>query len=304
MPARKPGRLPPLNALRAFEVSARHLNFRAAADEIGVTQGAVAQQVRHLEDALGVALFERLPRGLALTADGLAYFADVRRALNLIGDATDRLAKRRANVTISTTPSFASRWLIPRLASFGDEHPGVDLRVIADSQFATFQGDGVDLAIRYGKPPFGKVLVTRLLFPVDIYAVCSPALLATPGALARARDLAGHALLHDAHDLWPEFLAALPERVATDPAKGPRFNQSSLAIDAAIAGHGVALASDQLVARDIEAGRLRRLFDFALPLSVGYYIVRPSEPRRPGDIAQTEAWLIRQAQLDARRDGA
>ncbi|MBF3728028.1 LysR family transcriptional regulator, partial [Burkholderia pseudomallei] len=97
---------------------------------------------------------------------------------------------------------------------------------------------------------------------------------------------------------------ALPERVAIDPAKGPRFNQSSLAIDAAIAGHGVALASDQLVARDIEAGRLRRLFDFALPLSVGYYIVRPSEPRRPGDIAQTEAWLIRQAQLDARRDGA
>lgn len=188
MPARKPGRLPPLNALRAFEVSARHLNFRAAADEIGVTQGAVAQQVRHLEDVLGVALFERLPRGLALTADGFAYFADVRRALNLIGDATDRLAKRRANVTISTTPSFASRWLIPRLASFGDEHPGVDLRVIADSQFATFQGDGVDLAIRYGKPPFGKGLVTRLLFPVDIYAVCSPALLATPGALARARS--------------------------------------------------------------------------------------------------------------------
>ncbi|CAM8832728.1 LysR family transcriptional regulator [Burkholderia pseudomallei] len=189
MPARKPGRLPPLNALRAFEVSARHLNFRAAADEIGVTQGAVAQQVRHLEDALGVALFERLPRGLALTADGFAYFADVRRALNLIGDATDRLAKRRANVTISTTPSFASRWLIPRLASFGDEHPGVDLRVIADSQFATFQGDGVDLAIRYGKPPFGKGLVTRLLFPVDIYAVCSPALLAPPRrARPRARS--------------------------------------------------------------------------------------------------------------------
>ncbi|ABC34327.1 LysR substrate-binding domain-containing protein [Burkholderia thailandensis] len=298
MRARMPGRLPPLNALRAFEVSARHLNFRAAAGEIGVTQGAVAQQVRHLEDTLGVRLFERLPRGLALTADGLAYFADVRRALNLIGDATDRLAKRRSSVTISTTPSFASRWLIPRLASFGDEHPDVDIRVIADSQFATFQGDGVDLAIRYGKPPFGKGLVARLLFPVDIHAVCSPALLAPSGA--RARDLAGQVLLHDAHDLWPEFLAALPERAAVDPAKGPRFNQSSLAIDAAIAGHGVALASDQLVARDIEAGRLRRLFDFALPLSIGYYIVYPNEPRRPDDIAKTEAWLIR----EARRDGA
>ncbi|AOJ84675.1 LysR family transcriptional regulator [Burkholderia savannae] len=299
MTIRIPGRLPPLNALRAFEVSARHLNFRAAADEIGVTQGAVAQQVRHLEDVLGVKLFERLPRGLALTADGLAYCTDVRRALNLIGDATDRLVKRRSSLTISTTPSFASRWLIPRLASFGDEHPDIDIRVIADSRFATFQNDGVDVAIRYGKPPFGKGLATRFLFPVDIYAVCSPALLNSPGALASPRDLVGQVLLHDAHDLWPEFLAALPERVALDPGKGPRFNQSSLAIDAAIAGQGVALVSDQLVGRDIDAGRLRRLFDFALPLSIGYYVVYPNEPRRPDDIATMVTWLIRQAQLDA-----
>ncbi|AOJ06068.1 transcriptional regulator GcvA [Burkholderia mayonis] len=302
MPAPIPGRLPPLNALRTFEVSARHLNFRAAADEIGVTQGAVAQQVRHLEDVLGIKLFERLPRGLALTADGLAYVSDVQRALNLIGDATDRLVKRRSSVTISTTPSFASRWLIPRLASFSDEHPDIDIRVIADSQFATFRSDGVDLAIRYGKPPFGKGLVTRFLFPVDIYAVCSPSLLTSPGALASPRDLAGHVLLHDAHDLWPEFLAAMPERVAIDPHRGPRFNQSSLAIDAAIAGHGVALVSDQLVGRDIQAGRLCRLFDFALPLSVGYYIVHPNEPRRPADIATMEAWLIRHARRDAQRD--
>ncbi|CAN0628012.1 Glycine cleavage system transcriptional activator [Burkholderia multivorans] len=299
MHAKRPGRLPPLNALRAFEVSARHLNFRVAADEIGVTQGAVAQQVRHLEDTLGVRLFERVPRGLALTLDGAAYFSDVRRALDAIADATDRLARRRASLTISTTPSFASKWLIPRLSSFTDAHPAVDVRVIADQRLATFRDDGVDLAIRYGKPPFGKGLAADLLFPLDVYAVCSPSLPAGPDALARPRDLAGHVLLHDAHDLWPEFLAALPEPVAVDAAKGPRFNQSSLAIDAAIAGQGIALASDPLVERDIAAGRLRRLFDFAFPLSLGFYIVYPVERRDAGDAATMRDWLTLQARQEA-----
>lgn len=190
MPPR-PSRLPPLNALRAFEVSARHLNFRAAADEIGVTQGAVAQQVRHLEDVLGLKLFERLPRGLALTHDGAAYFSDVQRALHAIADATDKLVKRRAALTISTTPSFASKWLIPRLAQFTDAHPDYDVRVIADPQIATFRHDGVDLAIRYGKPPFGKHLATHALFPLDVYAVCSPSVLTAP---ASPRALAGQVL--------------------------------------------------------------------------------------------------------------
>ena len=121
----------------------------------------------------------------------------------------------------------------PRLAQFTDAHPDYDVRVIADPQIATFRHDGVDLAIRYGKPPFGKHLATHALFPLDVCAVCSPALLAAP---ASPRALAGHVLLHDAHDLWPEFLAAMPEPVDIDPHKGLRFNQTSLAIDAAVAG--------------------------------------------------------------------
>ncbi|RXV68956.1 transcriptional regulator GcvA [Burkholderia stabilis] len=299
MPPR-PSRLPPLNALRAFEVSARHLNFRAAADEIGVTQGAVAQQVRHLEDVLGLKLFERLPRGLALTHDGAAYFSDVQRALHAIADATDKLVKRRAALTISTTPSFASKWLIPRLAQFTDAHPDYDVRVIADQQLATFRHDGVDLAIRFGKPPFGKHLATHALFPLDVSAVCSPVLLAAP---ASPRALAGHVLLHDAHDLWPEFLAAMPESVDVDPHKGLRFNQTSLAIDAAVAGQGIALATDPLVERDIAAGRLCKPFDFAFPLSVGFYLVYPAERRDDDAIAVMRGWMIGQAASDGRPPG-
>ncbi|WP_175769013.1 transcriptional regulator GcvA [Burkholderia cenocepacia] len=291
MPPR-PSRLPPLNALRAFEVSARHLNFRAAADEIGVTQGAVAQQVRHLEDVLGLKLFERLPRGLALTHDGAAYFSDVQRALHAIADATDKLVKRRATLTISTTPSFASKWLIPRLAQFTEAHPDYDVRVIADPQISTFRHDGVDLAIRYGKPPFGKHLATHALFPLDVCAVCSPSLLTAP---ASPRALAGQVLLHDAHDLWPEFLAAMPAPVDVDPHKGLRFNQTSLAIDAAVAGQGIALATEPLVERDIAAGRLCKPFDFAFPLSMGFYLVYPAERRDDDAIAVMRAWMIQAA---------
>ena len=267
--------LPPLNALRAFEAAARSLNFRLAAEEIGVTQGAVAQQVRHLEDVLSLRLFERLPRGLALTAEGLAYFSAVQRALDIILDATDALNRRASTLTITTTPSFASKWLIPRLSEFSQSYPAIEVRIIADEKLCTFKGDGVDLAIRLGKPPFGKGLVGDLLFPVDIFAVGSPSLLDGVRPLSKPSDLARHVLLHDAHDLWPEFLTALKAERRVDPTRGPRFSQSLLAIDAAAAGQGIALTSEPLVERDIAAGRLRRIFDFSLSLSLGYYVVCP-----------------------------
>src|ERR1700744_2200105 len=131
-------RLPPLNALRAFEAAARHLNFRVAAEEIGVTQGAVAQQVRPREDGLDLQLFDRLPRGLELTTHGSIYFSSVQRALTIIANATEALAHRASSLTVSTTPSFASKWLIPRLATFTDAYPSIEVRVIADQQLSTF----------------------------------------------------------------------------------------------------------------------------------------------------------------------
>ncbi|WDR87048.1 transcriptional regulator GcvA [Burkholderia ambifaria] len=287
-------RFPPLNALRAFEAAARHLNFRLAADELGVTQGAVAQQVRHLEDVVAVQLFRRLPRGLALTREGLEYFSSVQRALQIISDATDALGQRPTVLAVSTTPSFASKWLIPRLADFGRLHPDIEVRVIADERLASFRADGVDIAIRLSKPPFPAGLAAELLAPLDIFAVASPKLLDSGPPIRTPADLSTHALLHDAHDLWPEFIEKLGGKGRADPTKGPRFSQSLLAIDAAVAGQGIALTSEPLVERDIAEGRLRRVFDFSFPMSLGFYVVFPQANAHSEALQAMRRWLFAQ----------
>ncbi|ABI89698.1 bacterial regulatory helix-turn-helix, lysR family protein [Burkholderia ambifaria AMMD] len=287
-------RFPPLNALRAFEAAARHLNFRLAADELGVTQGAVAQQVRHLEDVVAVQLFRRLPRGLALTREGLEYFSSVQRALQIISDATDALGERPTVLAVSTTPSFASKWLIPRLADFGRLHPDIEVRVIADERLASFRADGVDIAIRLSKPPFPAGLAAELLAPLDIFAVASPKLLDSGPPIRTPADLSTHALLHDAHDLWPEFIEKLGGKGRADPTKGPRFSQSLLAIDAAVAGQGIALTSEPLVERDIAEGRLRRVFDFSFPMSLGFYVVFPQANAHSEALQAMRRWLFAQ----------
>lgn len=147
-------RLPPLNALRAFEVSARHLNFRIAAEELGVTQGAVAQHVRGLEADLGLKLFDRMPRALAITDQGRRYASQLRRAFELMTEATAALRPEPLRLTISVTPTFAAKWLIPRLPAFTSQHPDIELRIVASDSLSTFQGDGVDIAVRYGRPPW------------------------------------------------------------------------------------------------------------------------------------------------------
>ncbi|WP_322027860.1 transcriptional regulator GcvA [Burkholderia sp. BCC1977] len=287
-------RFPPLNALRAFEAAARHLNFRLAADELGVTQGAVAQQVRHLEDVVAVQLFRRLPRGLALTREGLEYFSSVQRALQIISDATDALGQRPTVLAVSTTPSFASKWLIPRLSDFGRLHPDIEVRVIADERLASFRADGVDIAIRLSKPPFPAGLVATLLSPLDIFAVASPTLLDGGTPIRSPADLSKHVLLHDAHDLWPEFIEKLGGKGQADPTKGPRFSQSLLAIDAAVAGQGIALTSEPLVERDIAEGRLRRVFDFSFPMSLGFYVVFPQANAHSEALEAMRRWLFAQ----------
>ncbi|CAB3773474.1 transcriptional regulator GcvA [Paraburkholderia humisilvae] len=295
-------RLPPLNALRAFEASGRHLNFRLASEELGVTQGAVAQQVRLLEDVLQVSLFNRLPRGLAFTAEGHGYFTAVQRALTIVLEATEALNRRSTSVTISTTPSFASRWLIPRLAEFTEMHPHIDVRVIADIAICNFRSEGVDIAIRLGKAPFAKGLVSDLLFPVHVFPVASPYLLESGQSINTLSDLSKCVLLHDHHDLWPEFFSALDHMDRFDTLRGPRFSQTSLAIDAAIAGQGVALISEAVVERDIAAGRLRRLFNLSLPLSLGYHVVLPQASARSEASQKMRDWLL--AQFESARSGS
>lgn len=301
-PPSTPFPLPPLNALRAFDMAARHLNFRVAAEALGVTQSAVAQQVRHLEALLGLRLFERRGSGLALTGAGLAYAGSLRRAFDLIVEATANLRPAPLRLTISVTPTFASKWLIPRLPTLTTAHPDLDLRVLAAESRSNFQTDGVDIAVRQGRPPFGPGLVADALFDQELVTVCSPACFAVLGGGAPAplppSALTRAVLLHDAHDLWSEFLAsALPDALPLPSAptpRGIRFSHSALAIDAALAGQGVALVSRCLVDRDLADGRLVRPFAGTLTGPLGFHIVTPRKPRHPEPTQRVRHWLLSQ----------
>lgn len=272
-------RLPSLNGLRTFEVVARHPNFRMAAEELGVTQGAVAQQVRGLEAELGVKLFDRLARTLALTGEGRAYIADISRAFEIIGEATASLRPEPQRLTISVTPTFASKWLIPRLPDFMARHPDLDLHIQATERISHFSTDGVDIAVRSGRPPFGPGLHTELLFEQDIIAVCSPALLAARGVPQGADDLARFILLHDTHNFWPEFIDTILGGTTSTAAKGVRFSQTSHAIEAAIAGQGIALANSFFLTQDLADQRLARVFAGPLRGSADLYVVTPRHSR-------------------------
>lgn len=287
-------RLPSLNALRALEASARHLNFRLAAVELGVTQGAVAQHVRGLEADLGLKFFERLPRALALTDQGRAYAHEIRRAFDIVVDATAALRPAPSQLTISVTPSFASKWLIPHLPEFTDAHPDLDVRILATESLSNFQSDGVDIAVRQGRPPFGPGLDADMLFEQELVAVCSPALLTHAPSPLRADEVGLFPLLVDGHDLWHAFMEQVLQQPYSSAARRVRFNQTALAIDAALAGQGLALAPHFLVKRDLREGRLVRAFDAAMRGPSDYFVISPRKPHRPGPTATVRNWLLQQ----------
>ena len=192
-------RLPPLNALRAFEAAARHLSVKVAAEELSVTPGAVSQMIRTLETHLGVQLFERVNRGILLTAAGRDYLPPVRNAFRQIADASQRVsgAADSGVLTVSVTPFFASAWLVPRLAQFREACPDVDLQVVTSHALADFSRDGVDVAIRHGLGRYIGLCSERLL-TVEIVALASPELVARLGMPATPADLVGWPQLHDA----------------------------------------------------------------------------------------------------------
>ena len=287
-------RLPPLKALKMFEVVARHLNFRLAADEIGVTQGAVAQQIRGLEDILTVKLFNRLPRGLSLTDEGEQYVHKIREAFNLIQDATENLTPSKAIVNISLTPSFATKWFLPRLGEFAETHPDIDVRILATETQSNFISDNIDIAVRQGKPPFAAHLQADLLFPMTYIAVCSPQYREKVLPNGAFVELDEATFLFDAHDHWSEFLT---ENVPTHKFKfhnAMTFNQTALAIDAAIAHQGVALVSEILAGADLESGRLCRPFSQKLQGDTGYYLLSNRQSQSKMATNLTHQWLLDQ----------
>lgn len=294
------GKLPSLNGLKVFEAAARHLNFRLAAEELGVTQGAVSQQIRGLEAELGVMLFDRLPRTLALTGEGRNYIADIRRAFEIIARATHDLRPEPVQLTISVTPTFASKWLIPLLPDFATQNPDLGLHILATERISRFPTDGVDLAIRYGNPPFGPGLTADLLFEQEIIAVCSPRLIPESITPKTAEELTRYTLLHDVHNFWPEFIEKHLGGGNQSWFKSISFSQTSHAVEAAIAGQGLALASRYFVSRDIEECRLRRLFKGTLRGRSDVYFVKPRY-RKSEAVDKLQAWMT--SKVRESRDG-
>lgn len=286
--------MPPLNSLKAFEAAGRHLNFRLAAEDLGVTQGAVAQHVRALETLLKLKLFERHARGLTLTDEGRRYLPPIRRAFDMIAEATENLAPHDAVVTISSTPSFATKWLVPRLGALAVDHPSIRVRLDATNTLANFQTDGVDIAVRQGTPPFGPGLVAEPLFASELIAVCHPDLAVGSHPISSPDDLRHHILLEDTHGQWPLFLEKALEGRPVPGMKTMNFSQTSLAIDAAIARQGVALTNRAFVEADLKANRLCQPFPFSTVAEEGYYVVAPREPRNPGIVAIMRKWLTGQ----------
>jgi LysR family glycine cleavage system transcriptional activator len=294
-------RLPPLNALRAFEAAARHLNFSRAADELAVTPGAVSQQIQNLEDYVGAALFKRTPKGLLLTDAAQTALPALREAFDRLAEAASLLtaAVDGRRLTVSVAPSFAAKWLVPRLGQFEAAHPQVDVWLSADMEVVDFALGEIDLAIRYGAGRYPGLEVVKLMSETVI-PVASPEYLEANPIHAPA-DLGGHVLLHDgspdADDSCPDWSMWLAARgvKGVDGARGPRFNQSSLVIEAAAGGRGVALAKRALAQADLDAGRLVAPLQDATAVDFAYFVVHPKAKGRLAQVKAFVSWITAQA---------
>jgi LysR family glycine cleavage system transcriptional activator len=294
-------RLPPLNALRAFEAAARHLNFSRAADELAVTPGAVSQQIQNLEDYVGAALFKRTPKGLLLTDAAQTALPALREAFDRLAEAASLLtaAVDGRRLTVSVAPSFAAKWLVPRLGDFEAAHPQVDVWLSADMEVVDFASGEIDLAIRYGTGRYPGLEVVKLMSETVI-PVASPGLLETT-PLNEPADLSHHILLHDgspdADDSCPDWAMWLAARAVkgVDGARGPRFNQSSLVIEAAVGGRGVALAKRALAQADLDAGRLIAPLQIATAVDFAYFVVHPKAKGRLPQVKAFVGWITQQA---------
>lgn len=299
-------RLPPLNALRAFEAAARHMNFSRAADELSVTPGAVSQQIQNLEEYIGSPLFKRTPKGLLLTDAAQTALPALREAFDRLAEAASLLtaADDGRRLTVSAAPSFAAKWLVPRLGRFEEAHPQVDVWLSAGFELVDFTSGEVDLAVRYGRGAYPGLEVVRLLGET-VSPVASPGLL-EQNPLETLDDLKNHVLLHDgspdADDSCPDWAMWLAARgvKGVDGARGPRFNQSSLVIEAAAGGRGVALAKQTLAQEDLDAGRLVQPFDIETAVDFAYYIVYPKAKGRLAQVKAFIAWLIQEAEAHER----
>jgi LysR family transcriptional regulator, glycine cleavage system transcriptional activator len=290
--------LPSLNGLRAFEVAARLLSFTRAAAELNVTQTAISHQIRRLEDQIGIKLFIRQNRALALTREALDYLPSVSSAFEDLRRATAKLRRteREGRLTVSTTASLATKWLVSRVAAFQDANPGMEVRISTSTHLVDFHREEVDIAVRYGRGSWPG-LRAHWLMAERLFPVCSPGLLTGVKPLREPADLVHHTLIHTTfwRDDWGLWLTAagLPHSIAA--RRGLTFDLGFMAIQAAVEGLGIALGREQMVEADIAAGRLVAPFDTVLPQDAGYYVVSPEATADTPKIALFRDWLIASA---------
>ncbi len=294
---------PPLNHLQAFAAAAQHLSFQAAADQLHVTPSAISQRIRALESRLGIPLFKRLTRAVVLTRAGEILAADLFNAFNIIDRSLSRVERSAQSntLTISTTISFAEKWLLARLPAFSDLYPDLDVRVFSSDNLVDFQADNTDLAIRFGRGQYPG-LISQPISLHHYYPVCSPYLLEIEPHLACLEDLRNHTLIHT-H--WQTQMTSAPtwEQCLLESGAGHvngkkdlGFSVETLSIRAAIEGQGIALANELLIAADVASGILVKPFGDSVLLtsSFNYYLVFPEESAEKIKLLQFREWLMKQ----------
>jgi LysR family transcriptional regulator, glycine cleavage system transcriptional activator len=287
----------PVGPLRAFDVAARHLNLSAAAEELNVTHAAVSRQVKQLEERLGVQLFERLPRGLKLTAHGALLAEGTRQAFDRLASALEDVSVPtvRRKLTISTFASLAARWLMPRIGGFAALFPDVDLQVRTGARLVDFAREDVDIGIRFGSGRYPGLHVVPMFKPQEI-VVCSPALLKRGAPIKTYSDLKHYTLLHDdSHTAWIRWLEMVGAK-GVNARRGIMCGDRNAMLQAALEAQGIALASEVFVANEIAAGRLVKVFDAEVASPFAIFAV--CLPRRLTDpvISGAIDWLVREAQ--------
>ena len=295
---------PGLRSLRAFNAAARHLNFTKAAAEMGVTPAAISHQIKELEDQIGVALFARTSRTMALTREGEILNTAASESLETLTRAVKRIKRleNRNQLKVSASPSIAAKWLVPRLDRFLEQVHGADVRIDVSSTPLDFDRDDVDIAIRFGEGKYPG-LKADLLFQDKIFPVCSPRIITKAKPLNQPKDLLHHTLIHLDYDAqgtpWPNWKMWMQAAGIRDfdDKRGLHFGQTALTVQAAIDGHGVALGDSNLVADDLAAGRLVKPFELSLrsPQQLAYFVVSPLDSSQNPLIKAFHDWCLKEA---------
>lgn len=286
-------RLPPLNALKSFEATARHLSVKLAAEELCVTPGAVSQMIKTLETHLGVKLFERVVRGLYLTDIGRDYLPAIRNSLRQIAEASARIESMADSgvLSVSVTPFFASAWLVPRMKSFQDRHPDIDLQIVTSSALVDFSRSGIDVAVRHGLGRYPGLRSDRVV-TVEMVPVAAPALLETHGRPSSPADLVHWPQVHDADRKgWSLWFQA--QAIAEQPVpRGPSFDDSSLLLKAILGGQGAGLLPAAMVERERAEGQLVQLLEAVQVEEFAYYLVCPAGTQSQAKIVAFREWML------------